>query len=668
MESEPIITAPRDVVGETPAPKETEPPTKSDQKKTSLGKTRLSPSAGSPTICLASVLDLDSDVHKGKGIYHSATFVPDARFFVLAICTFYGRVFSAADFEASQFVTPPSMIAHALYCLYFLLFHRDMHSKTPSVYARQFTDFGRYNQMLKAMENVYIPDEIFSILTNFTAFSPDLIPNFQFNPSLGCTLGDYDIPYLVHPLIFLHGHNTLFNRADALGHFSRFLSRPLFSYMNSNPGAVPVVQTIGNMLGCVYSNGANANDARLVQNWFSRIVLPFVDPATHRQHLRRTGIANFQLTSETFVHNRWNPYTFLFSSNSSSSFESFLDCIHATSQFARDQFRATKTMKDLYQSSNPAPGSYMIMSYSTPTWHSTLIPPVNFTDGEITTGDFDTLHNDHTAFGRAPTAATTNANSLTQPVIRQNPPTATSAIHGFLNTLYFTESSAGPPVAVPDEFTVAERNEMKHTTPSVLVFAPSDSTVQAAQHSMLAGIVVHNGNIDSNIIRTPNPDDELPLIRSRYIDGFVSLRVIRPRFANRPTWLILRQAIERMSYNTINLIWRSDMISVPRYDTAANAPNLGITSHLYWPFTFLRRVTQLVFSTNVLVSDPPVTPNDERYMQVADAWSSFRVTSDPNVRPTIRNTYFGINHGEILYGRNSTLNKFSHPSDLLRRN
>jgi hypothetical protein len=659
MEATADTAVPRDVVAETPP---------APAAKKTLGKTRMPAAAGTPTISLASVLDLDSDVHKGKGIYHSGTFIPDARFFVLAVCTFYGRVFSAADFEASQFVTPPSMIAHALYCLYFLLFHRDMHSKSPSLYARQFTDFARYAQMLKLMENVFIPDEIFSILTNFSSFTPDLIPNLQFTPTLGSTLGDYDIPYLVHPLIFLHGHNTLFNRADALGHFSRFLGSRLFTYTNANPGAAPVHYSIGNLLGCVYPGTPAAGDARIVQNWFSRIVLPFVDPATHRQHLRRTGIARFDLTSGTYTSANWNPYTFLFSSNNSSSFEAFLDCIHATSEFARDQFKASRKMSDLYQATNPAPGSYMIMSYSTPTWHTTPILDVSFPNGEMTSGNFDTLHTDHTKFGIAPTAATNNANNLTLPTVRQTPPTATSTVTGFIDSLYLAEQSGNTLVTVSDEFTVVERSEMKHTTPNVLVFAPADSTVQAAQHPMLAGIIVHNGNIDSTILRTPNPDDELPLIRSRYIDGFVSLRVIRPRFASRPTWLVVRQAIERMSYTTINLIWRSDMLALPRYDVDHNAPNVGAPARLFWPFTFLRRVTQMVFGTNVLVSNTAEPPADPRMMQVADAWSSFRLTSDPNARPSVENTFFGINHGEVIFGRNSTLNKFSHPSDLLRRN
>ncbi|AZL30774.1 capsid protein [Trichoderma harzianum partitivirus 1] len=659
MESTAAAEPPRDVVAETPP---------APAAKKTLGKTRMPAAAGTPTISLASVLDLDSDVHKGKGVYHSGTFVPDVRFFVLAVCTFYGRVFSAADFEASQFVTPPSMIAHALFCLYFLLFHRDMHSKSPSIYARNFTDFARYAQMLKLMDSVYIPDEIFSILSNFSAFAPDLIPNLQFNPTLGSTLGDYDIPYLVHPLIFLHGHNTLFNRADALGHFSRFLKSPLFRYTNGNPNARPIVYKVGNLLGCVYSSGNNANDARIVQNWFSRIVLPFVDPATHRQHLRRTGIARFDIQIGTFSSATWNPYKFLFSSDVSSSFESFLDCIHATSEFARDQFKATRRMSDLYNATNPAPGSYMIMSYSTPTWHTQDIPDVNFPDGEITPGAFDTLHSDHTKFGNPPTAAETNANNLSLPTVTQNPATATSKIAGFMSALYLAEAHNGDAVAVSDEFQVVNRSEMKHTTPNVLVFAPADSTVQAAQHPMLSGIVVHNGNIDSTILRTPNPDDELPLIRSRYIDGFVSLRVIRPRFADRPTWLVVRQAIERMSYTTINLIWRSDIIALPRYDVEYNAPNAGNASRLFWPFTFLSRVTQMVFGTNVLVSNSDHVPQDARMMQVADAWSSFRLTSDSNSTPNVVNTFFGINHGEVIFGRNSTLNKFSHPSDLLRRN
>nr|QGA67325.1 capsid protein [Rhizoctonia solani partitivirus 7] len=655
----------RDVLAETPA-------APSEGKKTTLGKTRMPPAAGKPSISLASVLDLENDVHKGKGVYHSGSFLPDVRFFVLAICAFFGRVFSAADFEASQFVTPPSLIAYNLFCLYFLLFYRDMHSKSPSLYAREFTDFARYNQMLKIMESVYIPDEIFEILRNFASYIPDLIPNLQFVPTLGSTLGDYDIPYLVHPLIFLHGHNTLFNRADAIGHYSRFLRCELFNYTNANAGAANVLYRVGNMLGCVYSNGNNNGDARFVQNWFSRVVLPFVDPATHRQHLRRTGISQFDISPSTSTAATWNPYTFLFSSNVSNSFEAFLDCVHSCSEFSRDQFKATKTLKDLFSASSPAPGSYMIMPYSSPTWHNVAIPQGNFPDGAVTAGDFATLHTNHTLFGIVPTAATGNGNTLTMPSAVAGPGTAQGVpnprLTGFIGAAYLIEAHADPDVAVPEQFSVMTRDEMKHSVPNVLVFAPGDSTPSAAQHPMLSGIVVHNGNIDSTILKTPNPTDELPMIRSRYIDGFISLNVIRPRFASRPTWLIARQTMERISYATVNFLWRSDMVALPRYDASHNAPVAGGIGGLLWPFTFLRRITQMVFSTNIAVSNSPNPPTTPAHMQIGDAWSSFRLTSDSNARPSVGNTFFGINHGEVIHGRDSTLNKFSHPSDLLRRN
>nr|BBU59843.1 capsid protein [Rosellinia necatrix partitivirus 17] len=670
MPDTPTEIPPRDVVAETPpAP---------GAKKT-LGTTKRS-APDHVSVSLAAILDLESDVHKGKGTYHSGSFVPDTRFFVLAVSTFIGRVFSATDFEASQFVTPPSLIAYYLLCLYFLLFYRDMHSKSPSLYARNFTDFARYNQLLKMMDNVYIPDEIFAILTNFVSFAPDLVPNLQFVPTLASAILEYDAGYLLHPAIFMHGHNTLFNRADALGHHSRFLKCVIanLSLSNGNDTIAARNYRVSNFLGCVYSNGAAANDARLVQNWLSRVILPFVDPATHRQHLRRTGISKFDLGVPTFTSANWNPYQYLFSSTVSSSFESTLDCIHACSEFSRDQLKASKTMSQLYTASNPAPGSYMIMAYSTPTWHTVNIPDNNFPDGEVTPGAFATLHDNHTLFGIAPTAATTNANNLTMPQAILTGPQAAqttfvgagggSRLHGFLNALYLAEAHQDPDTALPAQLTLDTRNDMKHTAPDTLVFAPSDATVSAAQHPMLAGIVVHNGNIDSTIVRTPNPTDELPMIRSRYIDGFVSLRVIRPRFMARPTWLIARQALERMSYNTINLLWRSDMIGLPRYDASHNAPNAGGAANLFWPFTFFRRVTQMLFGTNVAVSDPPVEPTNTAWMQVGDAWSSFRLSSDSNARPSARNTFFGINHGEVIFGRNSTLNKFSHPSDLLRRN
>ncbi|ADL66906.1 putative coat protein [Heterobasidion partitivirus 2] len=655
------VDPPRDVVAETPPVPQP----------ASSGRTVVKqrhPAQGAPTISLAKVLDLESDVHKGKGTYHSGSYVPDVRFFVLSLCTYYGRVFSATDYEASQFVTPPSLIAYSLFCLYFLLFYRDMHSKSPSQYARTFTDFGRYNQLLKLMDEVYIPDEIFELLKVFSVWSPELIPNLQFVPSLGSTLPLYDIPYLMHPAIFLHGHNTLFNRADAVGHYARFLRTELFSINSASLGNAARIMTIGNLIGCAYTPNATQGSARLIQNWLSNAILPFVDPATHRQHLRRTGLAKYDLGLPTFTSANWNPYTFLFSSNVSSSFESFIDCAHACSEFSRDQLKASRHMSDLYSQVSPAPGSYMIQSYSTPTWHATSLPSASFPDGEITRGDFDTLHTTYTFFGIAPAAATANSNNLHMPEVRQNPATATSTLIGFVPNAYLIEQHADPDVAVPQQLSLIDRNEMKHTRPNILVFAPGDSTVSAAQWPILTGIVVHNGNIDSNVIKAPNPDDDLPQIRSRYVDGFVSLRVIRPRFANRPTWLIARQALERVSYSTINFLWRSDLIAVPRFDAAHNAPAAGGITGLLWPFTFFRRVTQMIFGTNVAVSDSPTDPTVASHKQVGDAWSSFRLTSDSNAVPSVENTYFGINHGEIIFGRNSTLNKFSHPSDLLRRN
>nr|WNH24516.1 capsid protein [Heterobasidion partitivirus 7] len=644
----------RDVVAETPSAPQT-------GTKTHV-KSKGPRATGTPTVSLAAIAALKDDAHHGKGIYYSGSFVPDTRFYVLAICTFIGRLFSATDYESSQFVTPPALIAYYLYCLYFLLFYRDMHSKNPSRYAREFTDFGRYNQLLKIMESVYIPDEIFSILQNFSEWSPELLPNFQFVPTLSSTLMLYDLPYLMHPLIFLNGHNTLFNRADSVGHYSNFLKAPIFNMTSTSPTIAARVIRVANLIGCAYNNASN--NIVLVQNWLSRVILPFVDPATHRQHLRRTGIAKFNLETIDSRPSTWNPYRFLFTTESAANFESFLDCVHASSEFNRDQLKATKKMSDLFRSVPPAPGSYMIMSYSTPTWHLADLDATHFPAGELTPGSFTTLHNEHTRFGVQITSPTTNANNITVPTTDDGSGPAT----GFIENLYLASKHTGPAHnSASMGFDIIQRNEMKHSMPNMLVFSPGDSTVDAAIHPMVSGLIVHNGNIDSTAVRTPNPDDEIPYILSRYYDGFMSLRVIRPRFALRTTWLIARTAMESVSNATLGLLWRSDRFQVSRIDADHNAPAAGGFMRMF-PFYFVSNVTNWIFGNNMLSSNTVNEPTDPAHRQIADAWSSFRITDEPNALPTVKNTAFGINHGEVLFGRNSTITKFSHPADLLRRN
>jgi len=540
-----------------------------------------------------------------------------------------------------------------------------MHSKNPSRYARDFTDFGRYNQLLKIMENIYIPDEMFSILSNFSEWSPELLPNFQFVPSLASALMLYDVPYLMHPLIFLHGHNTLFNRADAVGHYSRFLKSVIFNMTSTEPAIANRPIRIANLLGCAYSNATNV--AVLVQNWLSRVILPFVDPATHRQHLRRTGIAKFNLEPIDARPSTWNPYTFLFSTENSANFESFLDCVHACSEFTRDQFKATRKMSDLYKTAPPAPGSYMIMGYSTPTWHLSDIPENDFPAGEITPGSFTTIHETHTRFGVTMTAPANNDNALTLPTTDDG----SAPANGFLDSIYMAAAhSATAPGhrLIHNGLTTETRSEMKHSMPNMLVFSPGDATVDSALHPMVAGLIVHNGNIDSLALKTPNPNDEIPYILSRYYDGFMSLRVIRPRFALRSTWLIIRQALETVTSNTLGLLWRSDMYLISQIDASHNAPATGGIRRLFPMWFSNLPVVAWMFGSNMLSAAANSEPTNPIHRQVADAWSSFRLTNEPNARPTVQNTAFGINHGEVTFGRNSTITKFSHPADLLRRN
>lgn len=662
----------RDVVTETP-------PAPTNKVK---GKGTRSVPASDKLCDLHKLLDLESDVHKGTGTFQLMYQTPDFRLLNMSFLTYIGRVFHNANFEPSELVTPPAVIAYFNLCAIFVLFMNDLKSTTPSVYAQEFSSFVNFNRLFNVLSEAVVPPQIAELFCELLPWSPDLMQRLEFLPSLAATMPLYDIPYLLHPLMFLHGHNHLFQRATLVNEFGPFLMQELFTLTSHNVNAAHTLTVrIGNLLGCVYNtdNSAGGNPAtnvnlRYVPNWLSELVLPFVNPATHRQHLRRTGLMAYTLESPTHTSATWNPYSYLFQTESATNFTSIVNCIRACSSFTKTELNGTSTLESIRTKVPHLPGSYMISSYTQPTWHTTPLAAGLGTGTDTSRvpipGTFTGLC-DVMKFGQMlASPAAGNRQAFNWPEATAiNPAAPGLRIRNFQEQLYMVENPAGASITLPSGIAISAHNEHIHKTPDVLVFAPGDVPPSACGWPLLTGMVVYNGNLDSTTLRTPNPDTSLSVTRSRYVDGFISARLVRPKFTQRPTYIILRQAMKKISFGGFNFFGQSDVLVSPQYhqtETLTTASRLN----LFWPITWVLNMVLPQYAFNAIPNTSTVNMNeadqDPRLYQIFEVWSSFRAMSS-NERPNVNNVYFGVNHGEAIFGRNSTINKFSHPATLLFR-
>jgi len=665
---------PRDVVGETPpAPTPKAAPRPSGA--------RSAPAADK--LCdLHKILDLERDVHKGNGTFQLQYQVPDARLFYLSILTYLGRVFHVADFEPSELVTPPALVAYFHICAIFVLFLNDYRSATPSFYAQKFASFMNFNRLFNVLENAAVPPQIFEILREYSCWSPELMSKLEFVPSLAATLPLYDIPYLLHPLIFLHGHNHLLTRANQVNEFGSFLMQELFRFTSASLShqGEPFVVRIGNLLGCVYNatphggNPSSDRELRYFPNWLSEVCLPFVNPATHRQHLRRTGLMPYTLEVFNETSSDWNVYEYLFQTKSATNFTAIVNCVRACSAFVKSELNGGQTLAQLRTQVPHLPGAYMITDYIAPTWHCVPIEePIGSgidTARIPKSGDFNGI-SDVQKFGmELKVPGPRDRQALKWPSANTKSDSATGIeIRNFHSELYQVEKQTDKSATLPDDVSIEERSESIHLTPDVLVFAPGDVPPSGCSWPMLAGFAVYNGNVDSTTLRAPNPRDSLSIIKSRYVDGYVSLRLIKPRFTRRDTYLILRRALRKIPFGGISMFVQSDTLIRPAFHQT-NTQATASRWNLLWPFTRLLQAVLPQYAFSAVPNAP--TPNmeegeqDQSLYQIFEVWSSFRVMNALD-RPSVENTFFGVNHGESIFGRNSTLNKFSHPAVLLFR-
>jgi len=477
--------------------------------------------------------------------------------------------------------------------------------------------------------------------------------------------------------LFLHGHNHLFARANQVNEFGPFLRQHLFTFTSASLPGGSLTCRIGNLLGCLYSDGDTTNAYnRYYPNWLSEVVLPFVNPATHRQHLRRTGLMPYNIETTTYTTADWNPYKYIFQTENATNFNSLMFCIQSCSSFVASELSGNTSIKSLRTKVPHLPGAYIISSYIRPTWHvQDIVLDVKGngkdTDKIPSPGSFGTMC-DKQKFGLTPVAPgdTSKKYDPKYPsASAAGPDPGKLTLKDFHESLYLVDKDPATGRELPESLTTETRSEFKHNVPDILVFAPGDVPPAGCSWPMLSGMAIYNGNVDSTTLRAPNPTDSLSLVRSRYVDGFVSARWIRPKFTERPTFLVMRQALTKISYGGVNMIYQSDKVHLPTY-AQNGVQNYPRWSTWLWPFTSVPRMISSFFwpSTIPNQSSEFAAANDDviDHMQVFELWSSFRMMSKAE-KPTHLNVYFGVNHGEALFGRNSTIHKFPHPAERLYR-
>jgi hypothetical protein len=629
-------------------------------------KTRAGQSASDPD--LAAIVNLSRNHKSDQGRYAHKHVVPDLRLPLIFFCTYVSRIFASGEYESSQLLTPPSIVAYLMVLVYARLFLNDINRlDRASFYAQETLGHLDFIRFLNAVSDAPIPMALKPIFDALLPYKDEHAPRLQHVPTLAPTLPLYDIPFLPTPFLMILAHNNLFEKVDDVGYNARFLLSVIFTITSAALGTAAFPVTVANLIGGLYSRVSPptvATDARYLPSWLSSIVTPLADPATHRQHLRKTAISKIDFQPSTTTSATWNPYTEAFGANTPGNFRSILELIKSMKEYAPKVWSSTFTFESINNDFTTSGSAYIIHGHEAPCHHfqnlSVLTGMLSTrataaTLNPMTRGTFDAFA-PLAKFGTAipfPTGPT--------PILRTTPPTE------YEGSYYLVEAASTTTPSAPG-LTVIEPTERAHYAPNVIGFHPTDSNPESLFPALAAGISVYNGNVDGTIHIAPSPADDIGLNNSRYFDGFISAAHIRPRFANLDTHLVIRRAFQRVSTAGIFALWNSTTVTVPKFDATRTETNAG---------TFLALIFRLIpnavwtrFSSSIRpgTAPPPATTDAQvNALQVVDLWSSFRYMTNDDARPTNRTVYMAANPGEHWFGNATNRFELPHPSELVHR-
>lgn len=590
--------------------------------------------AASSSATFAKDIDVPRNVIQSSGDAFIIDVVPDTRFPAYVFTEYVQRTYSNFDFEPFSMVSPASLVGYLVYMFHAFIFLMDVF-QTPqmSAYAEEVDTTHALRKLIDTVSNAIVPDIVFEVIQSIAAHRLDIRSKLEIFPSYGSVLFKYDAPRLLPPSMFLLAHNQLITQTRANSAYKHWLAHDLIAHNGT-------MYKVANFIGGLYQQThSGSTHSFLYRNWLARSLFRLADSATHRTHLRRPDILDFDYSIPHVNEETYNPYVHLLMLGPAHRVTTS-NFIHSLSQFCSTQLHATKSISGFTSLRLGNIVRTVIKGPTAPTWHTQSIVDVE-PDDNLRTGSFS-------AFCQVANFALPrpdNARTFEIPVPEDE--------NIILGSLYLVQ-----PTEKRSELEPITADEELHNEGMNLLFDAYDDEPSAHYSTIISGKLIQNSNIDGQILPLPNPIDSLVRTNSRYLAGAVPLKHITPEFDVLPIYLYPRYPRSTRAQSMFSLLFNASQAWMPIFmQHITGPPNLTA-------FQANNGADGIIPTSNI------VSTSDHRKVKDVGKqvllWSSYRHRSSTE-RPTEDSVFYYATL-ELIFGTRSSLMQTYNLHQLLSLN
>jgi hypothetical protein len=589
-------------------------------------------SSGSATF--AKEIDISRNVTQSAGDPFLIEVVPDTRFPLYTITEYVQRTYSNFDFEPYSMVSPASLVGYLLYMIHAFVFLIDVYeSSTMSAYAEEVDTTHALRKLVDTFSNALVPDIVFEILQSMLPHRLDTRSRLEFLTSYGSVLFKHDAPRLPPPSMFLLAHNQLISQTRDNAAYRNWMAQDLIIYDEKT-------YRVANFIGGLYQRTENNSvNTYTYRNWLARSLFRLADSATHRTHLRRPDILDFDYPVPRYTQETYNPYTHLLMLETKHRITT-LNFLTSLSHFSGSSLHASKSIGNLLTARSSNITRHVIKGPTAPTWHTQSIIDFDL-GGRTKSGNF-TQFCEVAEFARP---RPDNHGKIVLPY-----PEDTSTIKSELYLIQSEDRRSGfEPVTADEEL---------HTEGMNLLFDPYDDEPSAHYSTVLSGKLIQNSNVDGQVLPLPNPTDPLPKTNSRYLTGAICVKNIVPEFNETAVFLYPRYPRHGRIESMTSLLYNCKQVWIPRFmQHLSSIPTLA-------SFNLNDGADGIIPTTNVVSTPDHRSPSDNGKQVLL--WSSYRNRRGSD-RPT-EDTVFFYATLEHFFGTRSSLMQTYNLHQLLSLN
>jgi len=587
---------------------------------------------------LISEINMPQNVHLNTGSDITIDVLPDARLIFRALTYHIIRLYPTFDIRPHPMVTPVSLMAYCLFCIYgFSLVCDSSARRLKSFYCNIFLREPNGADLQQSLLNMYVPEFIIDFIIGLSPTADPRKTGTEYVFTLAAYVSTTDIFRLPSPAMFLHAHHLLANTRTNIDPTVLMNKWYNTTFITMNSATTPIQYKIANFFGTNYTDGTTSSTHF---NWLNECITTLFNPVVGRSLAARPTFRPHPVTFPSFPSTDFNPYTFYLASDAPNIFQTtrFIDEI---SSFFKSCNLASVQLGSIFaKTSGLALLTHALSEPALPTWH---VLTVKSSDSDVPDFKDDTDY--------ATTIKFLGDQSYTTRTQLKYPTDDTV----ITKLLYLVSKGKHDDSKSPETFVTFDPRI--HTHPRVRFFDPYDYSPSKLVYSVINGLIIETFEIDGFTVPNVNLRSSLDEDNSQFLQSAVRSGLIRPATSTLPTFVIKR-TVTRSDKQKVSLsMFNFSRTRLPQFDQdvsdhtlPASLPGFRSTPHV--------RATEL--SSNHYSYK---AVRDHTLPRTIHAWSSYRYVS--RQAASINADIFFLLSFRTNYGTNVTLSESKHPSLLI---